>query len=360
MDASVRSLFSPTPGVAYLDSATYGLPPEPTVRAMEEALAAWRAGSADWITEWDRPAERARSAFARLMGVDSERVALLPAVSVGVGVVAAGLGPDDDVVVPADEFTSVLFPLLVAGEHGATIRQVEFGRVPDETRPETTLVAISLVQMQTGRVAPLEEIVDRAEAVGARVLLDVTQGSPFVSLDTVIDRIDYVVTAAYKHLLCPRGVAFMVVRGDRLPELAPWNANWRSADDPYTRYFGGPLTLPRSAARLDVSLAWLPWVGAVESLELLAGWADQGLLHDPPRLASNLAEAIGVPWGGATLVCVPVSDGERARAGLVSAGVRAAVRGTSIRLSPHVYNDSADVERAAEAIGPFVEVPPGG
>ena len=262
VDASVRNLFAPTPGVAYLDSATYGLPPEPTVRVIEEALAAWRAGSADWVADWDRPAERARVAFGRLVGVDAERVALLPAVSVGVGVVAAALGPADEVVVPADEFTSVLFPLLVARERGTTIREVEFDRVPDEIGPRTTLVAVSLVQMQTGRVAPLEAIVDRAKAAGARILLDATQGSPFVSLDRHVDSIDYIVAAAYKHLLCPRGVAFMIVSEERLTGLAPLNANWRSADDPYGRFVGGPLTLPESAARLDVSLAWLPWVGA--------------------------------------------------------------------------------------------------
>jgi len=60
MDQAIRALFSPTPGVAYLDSATYGLPPEPTTRAMSTALDAWRSGSADWVADWDRPAEDAR------------------------------------------------------------------------------------------------------------------------------------------------------------------------------------------------------------------------------------------------------------------------------------------------------------
>ena len=64
--------------------------------------------------------------------------------------------------------------------------------------------------MQTGRLADLEAILDRADAVGARVLLDATQAIPFVPLASVIDRVDYLVAAAYKHLLCPRGVAFLV------------------------------------------------------------------------------------------------------------------------------------------------------
>ena len=39
-DPIVRSLFKPAPGLIYLDTATYGLPPLPTVEVMERALPA--------------------------------------------------------------------------------------------------------------------------------------------------------------------------------------------------------------------------------------------------------------------------------------------------------------------------------
>ena len=57
--------------MAYLDSATYGLPPEPTIRAMRRALDAWQTGTADWQADWDRPAEAARASFAQLIGSSS-------------------------------------------------------------------------------------------------------------------------------------------------------------------------------------------------------------------------------------------------------------------------------------------------
>jgi selenocysteine lyase/cysteine desulfurase len=354
MDEAIRSLFSPEPGIAYLDSATYGLAPVPTIRAMRSALDAWGAGTAEWIADWDRPAEAARASFAHLIGTAPELVSLQPAASVGVGLVAEGLGPGDEIVVPADEFTSVLFPLLVARDRGATVREVALDRLPDEIGPRTTLVATSLVQMQTGRMADVGAILDRAGAVGARVLVDATQGIPFVRLAPFIDRVDYVVAAAYKHLLCPRGVAFLVVRQDRLADLPPLVANWRSADDPYGRYFGGPLTLARDARRLDVSLAWIPWIGAVESLRLLESWASTGAFDDALDLARELADRLGVGWGGASLVCAPIADPDAARAALASAGVRAAVRGTAIRCSTHVYTTAGDVERAARALESLV------
>jgi selenocysteine lyase/cysteine desulfurase len=352
----IRSQFAPGPGITYLDSATYGLPPEATIRSMRKALDAWQAGTADWMLDWDRPAEGARASFAALIGVTADRVAFLPAASVGVGIVAAGLGPADEVVVPADEFTSTLFPFLVARERGVAVREVPFERLAEAIGGRTTLVAFSLVQMQTGRMADLAAILDRAGAVGARVLVDATQAVPLVPLAGSIDRIDYLVAAAYKHLLCPRGVAFLAVRPDRLAGLEPLVANWRAADEPYGRYFGGPLTLAPGAARLDVSLAWLPWVGAVESLRLLEAWAPTGAFEGALGLARDLAARLGIPWAGGSLVCVPIrdADADAVRAALREAGIRSSVRGTAVRFSTHVYNGPDDVERAAAAMAPFL------
>jgi selenocysteine lyase/cysteine desulfurase len=354
MDDAIRARFSPAPGVAYLDTATYGLPPDATVEAMRAALAAWGDGSAHWIDDWDRPAEAARTFFAALISSTADRVSLQPAASTGVGLVAATLGPDDEVVVPDDEFTSVLFPLLVGRERGAVVREVPFERLVDGIGPRTTLVAVSAVQMQTGRTAPLEALADRAAEVGARLLVDATQAVPLVPLAGMVDRIDYLVAAAYKHLLCPRGVAFLAVGPGRAAELPPLDASWRAATDPYGRFFGGPLTLPDDARRLDVSLAWLPWVGAVESLGLLAAWAPTGAFERALDRAGRLADRLGVPWSGASLVCPPIDDPDGAREALAAAGVRAAVRGTAVRFATHVYTTDDDLDRAARAIEPFV------
>src|SRR4051812_23728401 len=117
-------MFHPAEGLTYLDTATYGLPPDPTLWAMREATDAWQAGTGVWV-DWDREAERARTAFGRLIGAPSSRVALMPSVSVGVGLVAADLKPGDRVVVPAADFTSVLFPLFVARERGIELVEVE-------------------------------------------------------------------------------------------------------------------------------------------------------------------------------------------------------------------------------------------
>jgi len=61
-----------------------------------------------------------------LIGAPAARVARIPQARVGTGLVAAGLGPGDEVVVPDDEFTSTLFPLLVAERRGAVISHFLF------------------------------------------------------------------------------------------------------------------------------------------------------------------------------------------------------------------------------------------
>jgi selenocysteine lyase/cysteine desulfurase len=347
-------MFAPAPGVAYLDAATFGLPPTPAVEAMERALGAWRSGTARWIDDWDRPADTARGLFAELIGATAADVALIPSASIGTGLVAASLGPGDTVVVPADEHVSDLFPLLVAERRGVTIRAVPFAEVPAAIAPGTTLVATSLVQMQTGRLADLGAIRARAEEVGARVLVDSTHATPFVEVAPHIDAIDFLVCHAYKHLLGARGCAFLYVRSDRLDDLEPTHANWRGAPDPWTRFIGGPLELAGDAARFNVSLAWLPWVATVESLRCLVAWRRDGALREVLALAGRFAHSLGLEPTGASLVCVPVAEPERARAALDDARIRAAVRGDGIRFSVHLWNDDADVGRAVEAIRPFV------
>jgi selenocysteine lyase/cysteine desulfurase len=353
--AAIRAQFRPGPGITYLDTATYGLPAQATVDAIHQAELAWQAGVADWQTDWDTPTDEAPRFFASLIGAPPDTIATIPASSVGTGLVAGMLAVGDEVVVPADEMTSTLFPLLVAKERGATIREVTFDEVASSVRPSTSLVAFSLVQMQTGRVADLDAILAAAEQHGARVLIDATQAIPFVPLEAFIDRIDYLVCSGYKHLLSPRGTAYLYVRRDRWDGLEPRNANWRAADVPFGRYFGGPLTLAPDARRFDVSRGWFPWIGATAALGLLAEWKAAGALAGVLDLAEALANRLAVQWYGGSLVCAPLEDGESARAALRSAGVRASVRGTAIRFAVHVYNTEADIDRATEAIAPFRE-----
>jgi selenocysteine lyase/cysteine desulfurase len=353
VDVDPAQVFRPAEGLAYLDSATYGLAPLPTTAAMRAALDAWQAGTARWIDDWDVVAEEARRHIAGIVHVEPANVSLLPSASVGVGTVAAGLGPTARIVVAENEFTSLLFPLLVARERGAAVAEAPIDVLSNAIEPGTDLVAFSLVHMQTGRVAPAAEIIRRAHAVGARVLIDATHGVPFV--DPSAAHADFVVCAAYKHLLCPRGTAFLTVREDRIDEPVPWNANWRAADDPYGRYVGGPLTLAHSAARFDVSMAWHLWIGAASSLDLIHRWRGVGVLDAVLERAAELANRLGLTATGSSIVSVPVTDMSVARTQLERHRIKAGVHTAAVRLACHVYTTPDDIDRAVRALEPLVD-----
>jgi selenocysteine lyase/cysteine desulfurase len=236
------------------------------------------------------------------------------------------------------------------------VRRASFDRLAEAITAQTHLVAFSLVQSQSGKTVDLAGVLAAAERVGARTLVDATHGVPFVPVP--IERVDYLVCAAYKHLLCPRGVAFLYVGRQLWSEVPPILANWRSARDPYGDYYGGSLDLADTAARFDVSLAWFPWLGASVSLDLLAGWQRQGHLAQANDLARRLARALGLPEPTSTVLSVAVEDAEAVRAGLAEQGIRAAVRAGSVRLAPHVYNTRDEIDRAAQALAPFVSRAP--
>ena len=70
-------------------------------------------------------------------------------------------------------------------------------------------------------------------------------------------------------------------------------------------------------------------------------------------LARSRADRLGIEWGGGTLVCPPIDDPDRVRTALAEHRIKAAFRGTAVRLSTHVYNNAADIERAVSAVDTF-------
>src|SRR5690606_34586681 len=208
----------------YLNTASIGIPPAAAGAAVAEAITAWRTG-AGRAGEYDEPVARARQGFADLVGVDVARVAIGPAVSALVGLVATALPPGARVLVAAGEFTSVTWPFAAQAERGVEVTEVELAEV-GRRAGEFDLVAVSVVQSADGRVVDLDDL-RAARAGGTRVLLDATQSLGW--LDADVSWADAVVAAGYKWLLSPRGVAWMAIR----PELSavPAAAGWYASAD---------------------------------------------------------------------------------------------------------------------------------
>ncbi len=338
----------------HLDAASYGLLPTPTIEAMHASLDEQARGTGNW-PEWERESDVSRDLFAGLLHADALNVALVPTVAVATAMVATAVQHGGEVLVPEGDFTSVLFPLLVAERRGLVrIRTAPLSELPEQITTETALVAYSLVQSASGELARHADVVAAAREQRAMVFVDATQALGAVPFDVDDPPVDFVACAGYKFLCCPRGVGFFYVRAERQADVAPIAASWFAADDRYGRFYGGPLTLAEGAAAFDLSLSWHCWVGARQSLELICSLGEQerfALAHAPVR---DLAETLGLPVPASTILSIRISDAERAGEALEEAGVRASVRAGSVRVSSHFYNVADDASRAASALAPLL------
>jgi len=340
----------------YLDTASYGLPPAATVAVLRAALDSWAAGSADWAADWDFAGDRCRDLVAPMLGAPAAEISLQPAVSVAAAIAVSSLPPGGEIVVPRDEFASVVLPALAAAQQrGAPVRRVAFDALADSLSERTALVVTSHVRSNDGRTQDLAALGEAAARAGARVLVDATHSAGILPVEAVRHGIHYVVAAAYKHLLCPRGVAFLRVAAGEFARTPPIAGSWRGARDPYGHFYGPRLSdLAPTAARYDVSLAWHPWLGAAASLAFLDAVPAGSRRDWCTGLAGDLADALGAPRTSSSIVTLPVGDAAAARAELRTAGITGSGHGTTLRLSFHLYNDTDHVAAAARLLGRHV------
>jgi selenocysteine lyase/cysteine desulfurase len=342
--AAAQRLFSPEH--AYLNTATYGLPPRTAFDALAAATDEWRHGRTGF-DGWDRSVGAARASFARLAGVREGDVAVGSALSAFAGLVAASLPPGARVLCAEEDFTSVLFPFLAQERRGVIVELVPLDRLLEALGGDHDLVAVSAAQSADGRLADLEALAASAAHHDVRTFVDVTQAMGWLPLDC--SRFDYTGCAAYKWLLGPRGTAFFTIRPERRDDLVPHAAGWYAGEDVPASYYGAPLRLAHDARRFDISPAWLNWVGVAPALALLED-VGIGTIHaHNVRMAARLRDGLGLEPAESAIVSVaglPDDTAER----LEAAGVMAAGRGGGLRFSCHLYTTERDVDRALDAL----------
>lgn len=340
----VRAEF--VPERTYLNTAALGLLPARTVRALRAAVDAAAAGRPmDVFAD----VEAARACFARLAGVPVHRVAAGSSVAVHTGLIAAALPEGAEVLTAEGDFSSTVNPFHVRRD--LKVRSVPLEQVAEAVRPGTALVAVSAVQSADGRIADLPAIREAAREHGARTYVDVSQAAGWLDLDA--DAHDYVSAVAYKWLLCPRGVAFLVVPED-FGGLSPLFAGWVAGERPWDSCYGPIDELAHSARRFDESPALFSYVGARRSLELLEEIGVSAVRAHDLALAERFRAGLRslghepLPSPGSPIVSVPGLDHRRDE--LSDAGIEVAARAGNLRVAFHLYNTPADVDRLLDVL----------
>ncbi|MFI9550308.1 aminotransferase class V-fold PLP-dependent enzyme [Nonomuraea endophytica] len=331
-----HTLWDARPG--WLNTASYGLPPRQAYTELQSVLDQWRHGSSDW-KPWDDSVGRARAAFARLVGAPAADITISSTASQINSTIATALPERARVLVPDIEFTSNVFPWAVA----ADVESVPLARLAEHITSATTAVAFSLIQSATGERAPLADIIAAARQHDTFVIADASQACGWLPITP--DGIDALVCAAYKWLMAPRGAAFGYLSPRLRERMRPLAANWYSAPDPATAFYGMPLRVAGDARAFDLSPAWFCYVGAAPALELLTTLGVDAVGAHNLALANHVRAGLGLPPGDSPILSLAADP-----ARLAAAGITAATRAGRARLSFHAYNTLADAERALEAL----------
>lgn len=338
-------IWSPVPG--YLNAATLGLPPLAVVSAMQKGLLQWQGGEACPV-RYGELTERARQLYAELVGVPTGTVAVGSQTSVLVGNVAASVPDGAEILCVAGDFTSVTGPFLAQSYRGVSVRHVPLSGLAEAVRPSTHMVAFSLAQSSTGELAEVPAVVEAATRHDALTLCDVTQAAGWMPVDA--GAFDITACSGYKWLCQPRGTAYLTVRPEALEQLVPVNAGWYAGESVWDSVYGPELHLAQDARRLDVSPAWLCWLGAAAAAEALADLDMAQVRDHDTGLANGLRERLGLEPCARPVVTLEDADGSL-MARLEAAGIRCASRAGRVRLSFHAWNTEADVDLVVRAVG---------
>ena len=359
----------------YLNQASLGLVPRRSTKSMVDFLvdvAQYGNVRLSDATE-ERILDDLRESAAGLFEAPLRSVAVVGGASEALGQLAFLAGKaGGEVLLVATDFPSVTYPWLAAHERfGTVIRWVEDSPEQDLTtalvdgvRNVTTAVCFSAVQFATGSLVDVGEVVRRAHAVGARVIVDVTQMAGAMAVSQRSWSADALVCSGYKWLSTHGGVALLVV-ADELLQGVPAIVGWKGTQHPF-HFDPTTLALATDARRFELStIAYSSAAGLSTSIELLSGVGFAALTGHAGALARELVAAmtphgwtpfrdLDAPGASHHIVSLrhPALGAAAIQARLAAEHqIVVSSRGGGIRVSLHAYNDSSDIEALADAIG---------
>lgn len=179
---------------------------------------------------------------------------------------------------------------------------------------KTRLVAIAMVSNVLGLRAPVEEIVTRAHAVGAVVVLDCAQAAPHMPVDVKRLDVDFAACSAHK-LYAPMGMGALYARAELLEKMPPFLSGGdmiSTVHEQSATWAEGPRKFEAGTRNVGGE------VGFAAALDYMnhIGW-DAMMQHEHALLDRMLKGMAALPW--LTVYGEPVADG---RFGVVSFNVK--------------------------------------
>jgi len=372
---SQRALFDLPREVCYLSAASYSPLP---LKTQEAARAAVGRKGRPWLLDYEfaqAQYERTRKAAAALIEADPADVALTPSVGYGVSTAAKifKVPRGTRVLVLQDDHSSAVLEWMTRAEEGGfsveTVRQPADGdwtqavlaAIARAGAPPIAIASISSVHWSDGGVVDLGKVAPALRKAGAALLVDATHSAGVLDLDVRALDPDFVAFPTYKWLIGPYARAFLYVAkrhqgGIPLEQTSSGRRAVNSEKKVYfadTHYVGDArrfdmgerdhfISMEMAAIGMEMMAQW-GRAAIVERLAMLTGRLADGLRGNNVAMLDARVRAphilsLGFPNG------MPDKLVER----LAAEHVYAAPRLGRLRISPHVYNDEADVDRFVE------------
>ena len=362
----IRSRFRIFQRKIFLNSCSQGALSADVQAGLEEYITSWHEHGSPWEL-WMERYEEARAAFAKFIHASRDEVAIVTSVSAGINGVASALHFRErkKVVMGEFEFPTMGHVWLGQRARGAVVQFVSaegnsiplanYEKMIDRT---TCIVPLTHVCFKNGFRSDVGAVTKTARQAGALVMLDDYQDCGTRSVDVKAMDLDFYVTGTLKYLLGPPGLAFLYVRKELIPTLAPTVTGWFAQTNPFA-YNPQHFELSPSARRFESGSPSVPNVyAAVPGFELLQKIGMENIAAHVKCLAQSLlnqARNLGIPVKTPTdtagpLLVLQSRDSTRLVQKLAAAGIVASNRYDGLRISFHVYNTTDDVSAVVDVL----------
>ncbi len=378
-----RSRFPGTASQAYLDVASRSLIPESAMTIAAAHLRERMDGRVDKARYFGL-IESARARFARLIGAHPSEIAITKNVSEGLNIIAGATQwhHGDTVLVCSDiEHPNNIYPWRNLERHGVSIIDVpaENGLFPLATvlerlhhpRPPR-VVTVSGTSFRPGFRTDLDTLGAACANVGTMLVVDGAQSAGVMHLDVSKTQISALAVSTQKGLCALYGMGFLYVRHAVADIAIPQALARFGVDIAATHeadYDSGPIRYRLGALRFDVgNYNFLAAALVDDTLALLESYGTQAIDAHVTHLATTLSrdlQNVGAPVLSpvgalpSNIVCLSfASKPEQAKelqVALKAEYVQAAVRGSVLRFSMHLYNNLPDIKKAADVTAVWLE-----
>src|SRR5277367_6150622 len=356
-----RHLFDIPDDVAYLNCAYMSPLMKPV---LEAGIAGLTRKTHPWEITPDKfftGAEEFRATAAQLVGCSSDCIAIVSSASYGIATAARNLPvkKGQRILVLAEQFPSNYYAWQrLAEETGAALKVVPWPEDYDWTAAvlnsltaDVAIAALPNVQWSSGGRLNLARIGEACRERGAALVLDLTQSLGALTFSVQDVQPDFAVAASYKWLLGPYSVGLLYVAPKRQGGI-PLEENWiqRANAQDFASLSLYNENYDNGARRFDMgeraNFALLP--AAVRAMKQLLEWDVAQISETSGALNRRLAAAAAELGFSSPpehrraphYLCLRKKDGvpRELPEMLAREKVFVSARGSSIRVTPHVYN----------------------